>query len=169
MKYIIAFSILLPLVFSCSEEKPAGLQLNGDQEVLSSVTKSTKEDASYWFGGNAEITSYSLKQARYGEIHTGTAVFVFVTEPFSQSLGTKSDTPRKDNVQVLKLNHSKVQHRDLSIFHDDQQLFSIPSGQWLLKSVIHKSRVVRSYLHGIDVEKWKIRNGCRFLFRRGIV
>lgn len=107
MKYIIAFSILLPLVFSCSEEKPAGLQLNGDQEVLSSVTKSTKEDASYWFGGNAEITSYSLKQARYGEIHTGTAVFVFVTEPFSQSLGTKSDTPRKDNVQVLKLNHTR--------------------------------------------------------------
>ncbi|MDW3196422.1 MAG: hypothetical protein R8G66_28870 [Cytophagales bacterium] len=64
----------------------------------------------YWYAGEAELTSYSLQQARYGEIHEGHAVLVFVTEPFSASKQVKLDYPGRagdDNVSVLKLNFTK--------------------------------------------------------------
>lgn len=64
----------------------------------------------YWYAGEAELTSYTLQQARYGEIHEGHAVLVFVTEPFSASKQVKLDYPGKagdDNVSVLKLNLTK--------------------------------------------------------------
>ncbi len=64
----------------------------------------------YWYAGEAELTSYELQQARYGEIHQGHAVLVFVTEPFSASKQVKLDYPGKagdDNVSVLKLNLTK--------------------------------------------------------------
>lgn len=64
----------------------------------------------YWYAGKAEITSYDLKQARYGEVHDGYAVMVFVTEPFSKSKQVKLDNPKinkSDVDQVLKLNYIK--------------------------------------------------------------
>lgn len=64
----------------------------------------------YWYQGKAEITSYKLEQARYGEIHQGTAVTVFVTEDFSKSKQVKLDYPQKagkDAVKVMKLNFTK--------------------------------------------------------------
>ena len=65
------------------------------------VSKQAKE---YWFDGTAEISSYTLEQARYGETHKGNAVFVYVTEPFSKSSHTKADRSSPDNISVLKLN-----------------------------------------------------------------
>lgn len=67
--------------------------------------KSEKEK--YWYDGNAEITSYKLQQARYGEIHEGQAVMIFVTEPFSESTMSKADNTSSSNVPVLKLNYTK--------------------------------------------------------------
>lgn len=67
--------------------------------------KSEKEK--YWYAGDAEITSYKLEQARYGELHEGQAVMVFVTEPFSSTKMTKADSPSQDDVSVLKLNFTK--------------------------------------------------------------
>ncbi|MGF1510731.1 MAG: septum formation inhibitor Maf [Myxococcota bacterium] len=64
----------------------------------------------YWYRGEAEITSYELQQARYGEIHPGHAVLVFVTEPFSRTKQVKLDDPsgaRNDAVTVLKLNATR--------------------------------------------------------------
>ncbi len=64
----------------------------------------------YWYSGEAEITSFELKQARYGEIHDGEAVLVFVTEPFSRSKQVKLDdwqTKSDDNISVMKLNFTK--------------------------------------------------------------
>ncbi len=64
----------------------------------------------YWYAGKAEITSYDLKQARYGEVHDGYAVTVFVTEPFSKSKQVKLDNPKinkNDVLNVLKLNYVK--------------------------------------------------------------
>lgn len=63
--------------------------------------------ADYWYAGKAEISSYDLRQMRYGEARNGDAVLVFVTEPFSQSKQVKLDNPSaagEDNVSVLKLN-----------------------------------------------------------------
>lgn len=65
---------------------------------------------SYWYAGEAELTSYELQQARYGEIHSGEAVLVFVTEPFSKSKQVKLDNWRdesSDNISVMKLNFNK--------------------------------------------------------------
>ncbi|MBM3263172.1 MAG: hypothetical protein FJY97_07060 [candidate division Zixibacteria bacterium] len=64
----------------------------------------------YWFQGKAEITSYRLEQARYGEIHTGNAMLIFVTEDFSRSKQVKLDdysAAGSDAVKVLKLNATR--------------------------------------------------------------
>lgn len=64
----------------------------------------------YWSRGLAEITSYRLEQARYGEIHPGQAVLIFVTEDFSRERQVKLDRPEdagNDRVRVLKLNATK--------------------------------------------------------------
>ena len=69
-----------------------------------------KEFNEYWYAGKAEITSYKLEQARYGEVHSGESVLVFVTEPFSRSKQVKLDDWRDqsaDNVSVMKLNMTK--------------------------------------------------------------
>jgi len=61
----------------------------------------------YWFAGQAEITSYELRQARYGEYRDGHAVLVYVTEPFRPDQQVKADESHPDNIQVLKLNRVK--------------------------------------------------------------
>ncbi len=68
------------------------------------VSKIFKE---YWYAGEAEITSYQLEQARYGEMREGTAVLIFVTEPFLPEIQVKADQSNQDNVPVLKLNATK--------------------------------------------------------------
>ena len=74
---------------------------------LKSDTPLSNEFKEYWYKGKAEITSYTLEQARYGEIHKGKAVTVFVTEPFSPITHTKADKPLPSNISVLKLNTTK--------------------------------------------------------------
>ncbi|WP_340199043.1 septum formation inhibitor Maf [Ascidiimonas sp. W6] len=66
-----------------------------------------KEFSDYWYRGKAEITSYELTQARYGELREGTAVFVFVTEDFLREKQVKADQKDPDNIPVLKLNTTK--------------------------------------------------------------
>lgn len=77
------------------------------EEVSTDAVVTTQAFKDYWYGGEAEITSYTLQQARYGELHEGTAVLVYVTEPFSSTTQVKADDARPENVSVLKLNASK--------------------------------------------------------------
>ena len=58
----------------------------------------------YWYGGRGEISRYSLKQSRYGELHDGDAVLVFVTEKVNPTLQVKADNPGPGDIQVMKLN-----------------------------------------------------------------
>jgi hypothetical protein len=74
------------------------------------VTKKIQKDPqfnSYWYIGKAEITSYQLSQVRYGEIHQGMAVNIFVTEDFLPEKQVKADYPNEKNIPVLKLNSTK--------------------------------------------------------------
>tara|TARA_B100000768_G_scaffold58711_1_gene56792 strand:+ start:17182 stop:18069 length:888 start_codon:yes stop_codon:yes gene_type:complete len=87
------------LLLTCAS-KPATPEIDTKELPIKTVK-------SYWFGGKAEISSYELKQARYGEIHEGQSVLVYVTEPFSPSKLVKSDYSSESDVQVLKLNHTK--------------------------------------------------------------
>lgn len=65
------------------------------------------EFKAYWYGGEAEITSFALEQERYGELREGEAVLIFVTEPFLPGAQVKADRDHRDNVPVLKLNATK--------------------------------------------------------------
>lgn len=96
------------IVSSCSDTSINIASQDVREQISSTKTgTSSKEDADYWYHSKAEITSFKLQQARYGEIHEGTAVFVYVTEPFSPSNFVKADTPNKENVSVLKLNQTR--------------------------------------------------------------
>ena len=68
-----------------------------------------KDFRSYWYNHGAEITRFELEQSRYGEIHPGHAVLIFVTEPFLSDIHVKSDyeSSRQRSIPVLKLNFIK--------------------------------------------------------------
>ena len=96
---IVFFLIILPFYSGQSQE------LNSSSLVVDS-----EDFKDYWYDGKAEITSYKLEQARYGEFHEGYAILVFVTEDFSKSKQVKLDDPQNakgDDVKVLKLNRIK--------------------------------------------------------------
>jgi hypothetical protein len=61
----------------------------------------------YWYNGEAEITSFELSQERYGELRSGTAVLIYVTEDFLPEKQVKADNYSTANVPVLKLNSTK--------------------------------------------------------------
>lgn len=61
----------------------------------------------HWYSGQAEISSFKLSQARYGELRDGTASLVFVTEPYSPALNTKPNNSSGTDIPVLKLNMTK--------------------------------------------------------------
>lgn len=62
----------------------------------------------YWNQGKAELTRYELSQARYGEIHKGEAVLIFVTEPFLADKQVKYESGDSSKaIQVLKLNFTR--------------------------------------------------------------
>jgi len=65
------------------------------------------EQKKYWYNGEAELTSFNLTQARYGELRTGTAMMIFVTEDFSTKKYTKTDKAGDETTSVLKLNFTK--------------------------------------------------------------
>lgn len=81
---------------------------NNSKNTLAERKKPLSEEfKSYWYGGNAEISSYSLEQARYGELREGNAVLIYVTEPFLPGLQVKADNSDPSNIPVLKLNATK--------------------------------------------------------------
>ncbi|SDR74482.1 septum formation inhibitor Maf [Gramella sp. MAR_2010_147] len=69
--------------------------------------KLSTEFKDYWYSGEAEITSYDLEQARYGEIREGEAVLIYVTEDFLPDEQVKANTKNEENISVLKLNATK--------------------------------------------------------------
>lgn len=56
----------------------------------------------HWGDGRAELASYALTQPRYGELRTGRAVLVFVTEDLDRATRVKTDADRP-KFPVLKL------------------------------------------------------------------
>lgn len=81
-----------------------------DKEIIIDQTENqepSEQWKKYWYSGLAEISSYEISQARYGELRKGEAVLVFVTEPFSYESMTKADRSRESNKSVLKCNFTK--------------------------------------------------------------
>ncbi len=108
--FLSLFSIFL-LLASCQKGLPPF------QNVLSTAAIFTKKDypkrtldqqfKDYWYDGKAEITSYQLKQSRYGELRMGSAVRIFVTEDFLPDEEVKANQAGEHTISVLKQNTTK--------------------------------------------------------------
>ncbi len=95
---VVAIAVITSSLIS-SEMYPEDINQSPDYQ-----RKASQLSKDYWYDGTAEISSYNLSQARYGELHQGNAVLVYVTEPFSPSSNTKADSHDSANIPVLKLN-----------------------------------------------------------------
>lgn len=106
---IFSFALFLLLgLTSCRKvEKIPANEENGEVSQKADPKPLTQSFKDYWYAGEAEITSYELEQARYGQIHPGTAVLIYVTEPFNPDKQVKADQSTPSNVSVLKLNATK--------------------------------------------------------------
>jgi len=78
----------------------------------------------YWFDGKAELTSYQLTQMRYGEAREGSAVLIFVKEPFLKQEQVKANSPSSASVDVLKLNYTKNFNTGIYPYSIMQSVFS---------------------------------------------
>lgn len=78
-----------------------------DEWVAPSLAIQTFDD--YWYTQGAEITRYRLEQVRYGEIHEGDAVLIFVTEGFLPDKQVKANHPEYHDqvIPILKLIFTK--------------------------------------------------------------
>lgn len=102
---------LNPILASCKEpvkstESAEMPTANSTLEVIKNRNIS-QEFKDYWYAGKAEISSYKLEQARYGEMRNGTAALIFVTEDFLPEIQVKADRQNEANVPVLKVNMTK--------------------------------------------------------------
>jgi hypothetical protein len=68
----------------------------------------------HWGDGQAEISTYTLRTPRYGELREGSAVLVFVTEDLTDAQRVKSDGGHKDQYPVLKLN--EIRHFQTGVY-----------------------------------------------------
>jgi hypothetical protein len=62
---------------------------------------------SHWSDNKAELDGYALTEPRYGQLRDGSAVLIFVTEDFSDTLRVKADPgkhPTSDVYPVMKVN-----------------------------------------------------------------
>ena len=100
--------LILIILSGCRKEKTtekSGVSMASTLPIKASPPKPLSADfKEYWYSGVAELNSYSLQQARYGEVRNGEAVLIFVTEPFNADKQVKADRPGNNSVSVLKLN-----------------------------------------------------------------
>ncbi|TXE16057.1 septum formation inhibitor Maf [Psychroserpens burtonensis] len=114
-KRYLVLLVFFGIFMSCRDNtipKDQALQSEPISEAPQTLTKSpafepSQEFKDYWYAGEAEISSYQLKQARYGEMRDGNAVLVFVTEDFLPQKQVKADRYDKANTSLLKLNFTK--------------------------------------------------------------
>lgn len=106
-RFIFTTLIVAVAAFGAAGCQPA----NGDVPEVDRLSK----DAAfrkYWYNGTAELSRYRLEQARYGEIHKGEAVLIFVTEPFLKSKqvkyeGASDAASAQDALEIFKLNATR--------------------------------------------------------------
>lgn len=76
---------------------------------------------SVWGDGKAELSAYKLTFPRYNQLRKGTAVTIFVTEPFSNSARVKADPGKHgpgDEFPVMKLNLVKDYQTGIYDYND---------------------------------------------------
>lgn len=84
-------------------ESSDGYWISGSIDSLTA----SKEFAMKWYSGSAEINRYELHQMRYGEMRSGNAFLIFVTEPWNTARSVKADvidSSNSDQTVVMKCN-----------------------------------------------------------------
>lgn len=129
LKLLVSFSMVF---LSCKNPQTNTETTNNDTENVNklklaqphkAVQPLSDEFKMYWFNGKAEISSYNLQQARYGEIREGNAVLIFVTEDFLPEEQVKADRQNPQNIGVLKLNTTKNFTTGMYPYHTMQSTF----------------------------------------------
>ncbi len=135
---IVLFATIIITFESCNEIAAKNNKDTASNETISKsnpIKPLSKDFKEYWYAGNAEITSYKLEQARYGEIREGTSVLIYVTEPFVANKQVKADRNNPENIPVLKLNSTKkyltgiypysIMSSNFYPVHDNQQAIKV--------------------------------------------
>lgn len=110
---VVLFAVLMTMIEGCKDQTTSTnneMAINTATSIAESLPPRrplTQEFKKYWYEGNAEITSYKLEQARYGEVREGSSVLIYVTEPFLPEVQVKADRNSSENIPVLKLNTTK--------------------------------------------------------------
>lgn len=140
MKKLLFLSVLIGIISaSCKDKTPSIDLVENDLltkkiEPLKDANPLSKEFKNYWYKNEAEITSYKLEQARYGEMRDGNAVLVFVTEPFLREEQVKADENNPSNIPVLKLNATKKFNTGIYPYSIMQSIFyPVANNQHALK------------------------------------
>lgn len=105
-------AVLLLFATACSAERPASpiAPTSGAADAPGALTpdaaaKTKNTFNTYWYQGLAEMNRFELEQSRYGEIHKGEAVHIYVTEDFLTDKQVKYEFGDRTNaVGILKLN-----------------------------------------------------------------
>lgn len=106
--FVLGLSVLISSCNKKNETQDLAHNLKADSSTKKSTIKEPSQQfKDYWYASKAEITSYKLEQARYGEIRDGKAVLIYVTEDFLPNKQVKADNKNPNNVSVLKLNATK--------------------------------------------------------------
>ncbi|MFT6868118.1 MAG: hypothetical protein ACJA08_002968 [Cyclobacteriaceae bacterium] len=145
---------LLNLIMSCAPNATVDTQTNPYDKQL----------REYWYNGLAEISSYELKQARYGEMHDGKAVLIFVTEDFSTKTLTKADQKASENISVLKLNATRTFNTGIYPYSMmNSSFFPFPNGENSIKIATSSQEWCgHTYLELIDNGDFEIQNNSYF-------
>lgn len=102
--------LMLLFAVGCSQSQDANDTKDRPVSSQQAVSSLTDEFSDYWYAGKAEVNNYDLQQSRYGQMHKGNAILIFVTEPFSKSQQVKLDnagSAGEDKQTVMKLNFVK--------------------------------------------------------------
>ncbi|SEK31233.1 hypothetical protein SAMN04487910_0224 [Aquimarina amphilecti] len=136
-KPLLLFGLLgVLIIIACSnikaDEKIKNIE--NEETVLTPAKELSEDFKKYWYAGNAEITSYKLEQARYGEMREGKAVLVYVTEDFLVNEQVKADYQNPDNIPILKLNATKKFNTGIYPYSIMQSIFyPVANNQHALK------------------------------------
>ena len=108
MKAIVSFLLLTTLLFSCNTVQE---QSTANKTTAQAVVADDKPSLfaaglnDYWYEGLAELNTYELEQARYGEMREGQINLVFVSEDFLTDRQVKNDNYTNPNsTPVIKTN-----------------------------------------------------------------
>jgi hypothetical protein len=142
LRFLFPALIVVGLVSTAGNNPPPSRQLSEDFK-------------NYWYKGKAEVCSYDLQQSRYGEMHPGDMVLIFVTEDFSASEHVKTDHPKHadDVVKVLKMNAVRKFNTGIYPYSVMQSVFTPVNGSSTLKSTASVQEWCGQIFTAIDLQK----------------